>query len=254
MTRPTPRSRGEELLLARISAAAGREHIGRRRATYVGAAHTPHAHAVPVRWLRGLLAFARYGRSSATRRSADDRFSATRTGTDARLDLYERGLTVAVNGRIHVVRYDTTSVLQTSTQHLHDSAARVLRTTRTYALTDVEGERVVLLGRPEDSGAREWGPAIQRAVTHAQLPRALAALERGERLTFGDVWLTREQVGSGVVSARWPQVRQIDIKEGAISLNTDGNWHRLMPTTSTIPNLFLLCALVERLRTDGMRP
>ncbi|REK91278.1 hypothetical protein DY245_05330 [Streptomyces inhibens] len=243
MTRPTPRSRGEELLLARISAAAGREHIGRRRATYVGTAHTPHAYAVPVRWLRGLLAFARYGRPSATR-----------TGADARLDLYEHGLTIAVNGRIHVVRYDTTSVLQKSTQHPHDSAARVLRTTRTYALTDVEGERVVLLGRPQDSGAEEWGPAIQRAVTHAQLPRALAALERGERLAFGDVWLTREQVGSGTVSARWPQVRQIDITTGAIRLNTDGNWHTLMPTTSTTPNLFLFCALVERLRTDGMRP
>ncbi|MEV0368911.1 DUF6585 family protein [Streptomyces sp. NPDC050636] len=238
MTRPTPRSRGEELLLARISAAAGREHIGKRRATYVGAAHTPHGHAVPVRWLRGLLAFARYGRPSATR-----------TGADARLDLYEHGLTVAVDGRIHVVRYDTTSVLQKSTRHPHDSAARVLRTTLTYALTDVEGERVVLLGRPEDSGVAEWGPAIQRAVAHAQLPRALAALGRGERLAFGEVWLTREQVGSGAVSARWPQVRQIDITKGAIRLNTDGNWHSLMPTTSTVPNLFLFCALVERLRS-----
>ncbi|TJZ54649.1 hypothetical protein FCH28_13100 [Streptomyces piniterrae] len=244
-----PCSRGEELLLARISAAAGREHIGRRRATYVGAAHTPRTDAVPVRWLRCLLAFARYGRSSATR-----------TGANARLDLYEHGLTVAVGGRIHVVRYDTTSVFQKGTrQHPHDSVARPphhshLRTTRAYVLTDVEGQRVVLLGRSEDSGTEEWVPAIQRAVTRAQLPRALAALERGERLSFGDVWLTQEQVGSGVMSARWPQVRQIDVDKEAIRLHTDGNWHTLMPTTSTVPNLFLFCALVERLRADGMPP
>ncbi|WP_030066067.1 DUF6585 family protein [Streptomyces natalensis] len=216
--------------MARISAAAGRERIGRRCATYAGAARTPHAPPAPVRWIRGLPAFVRCGRRSATK------------SADARLDLYEHGLTVAVKGRIHVVRYDTTAMFRKSSP-----------TARTYTLTDVEGKRVVLLGRPEESGAEEWGPEIQRAITHAQLPQALAALDNGARLVFGDIWLTRERVGVGEVSVRWPQVRQIDLGEGAVRLVTDGKGRRLVSTTSPVPNLFVLRALVERLRTDGMR-
>ncbi|MEU9117043.1 DUF6585 family protein [Streptomyces sp. NPDC048483] len=238
-----PRTRGEELLLARISAAAGRAHIGKRLATYAAAAHRTHAQAGPIRGIRvirGLLAFARYGRPSARKPRAD-----------ARLDLYDHGMTVAVKGRIHVVRYDTTSVFQETTRHPHGPAR--VGITRTYTLTDVEGKRIVLHGRPEDSDAEEWGPEIRRAVTHAQLPRAWAALGKGERLTFGDVWLTLEKVGSGEVSARWPQVQQIERKNGAIRLNIDGNWHRLRPTESKIPNSFVFCTLIERLRTDGLR-
>ncbi|ARF58448.1 hypothetical protein [Streptomyces gilvosporeus] len=144
MTRPTPRSRHDELLLARISAAAGRERIGRRRATYAGVAQSTHAPPAPVRWLRGLLAFARCGRPSASR------------SAEARLDLYEHGLTVAVKGRIHVVRYATTAAFQENTP-----------TARIYTLTDVEGKRIVLIGRPGDSGAEEWGSEIRRALTHA---------------------------------------------------------------------------------------
>ncbi|UQA91974.1 DUF6585 family protein [Streptomyces halobius] len=257
MTPPTPPTRGEELLLARISAAAGREHLGKRCATYGGAAHPAHAHAVPVRGIRALLAFVRYGRPSATKASAD-----------ARVDLYEHGMTVAVNGRIHVVRYDTTSVFQydttsvfqNSTRHPHGSARiGTTRTYTTYTLTDVEGKRVVLHGVPENSDAEEaeeseeWGHEIQRAVARAQVPRALAALDKGERLTFGDIWLTREKVGSGEVSARWQQVRRCEIEKGAISLDIDGNWHGMGPTVSRIPNLLVFCALVERLRTDAAR-
>ncbi|GAU65741.1 hypothetical protein SSP35_02_01080 [Streptomyces sp. NBRC 110611] len=215
MTRPTPRTRGEELLLARVSAAAGRAHLGKRRATYPGAAHTRPARA---RWL-----------------------PATKATADVRLDLYEQGMTIAVKGRIHVVRYDTTTVR-------HDTACTV---------TDIEGKQVVLYVRPEEpeaSGAEVWVTEIRRAVARAQLPRALAALDNGERLTFGDIWLTRERIGSGDVSARWPQVRQLDITKGVIRLNIDGNWHNLGPTESEIPNFSVFHAVVDCLRADGARP
>ncbi|MEU4209602.1 DUF6585 family protein [Streptomyces sp. NPDC026206] len=239
MTGPTRRTPSEELLLARISAAAGREHLGRRRATYAGTAHTAHRKALGARGIRGLLAFVRY-----------DRPSATKVRDDARLDLYEHGMTVAVQGRIHVVRYDTTSVFRTNTLHPHDSA----RAGTACTLTDVDGERVVLRGRPEPGGdATEWRSEIQRGVIRAQLPRALAALDMGECLAFGDIRLTREKVWCGEVCARWPQVRHIRIRKGAIKLNIDGTWHGLGSRVSEIPNLFILRALVERLGPDGVR-
>ncbi|MCQ4046695.1 DUF6585 family protein [Streptantibioticus rubrisoli] len=232
MTGRTPRSRDGELLLARISEAAGRERIGRRLATYPGAVRTARP------WRAAVAVLCR-----VTHR-------APRAARDARLDLYEHGMTVALNGRIHVVRYATTSVLQDNPD-----------TTRTYTVTDVEGRRLVLhdgsqrgpagiRARVGFRDARQWGPEVQRAVTAARLPRALAALDRGERLAFGGIWLTGERVGSGRVSAPWPSVQRIAVRDGFVALKTAGTWHTLDAAVSEIPNFFVLRALAERLRTD----
>ncbi|GHC32086.1 DUF6585 family protein [Streptomyces cinnamoneus] len=241
MTGPTRPTRGEELLLAKISAAAGRAYLGKRRATYTAVGYTAPAHAVPVRGIGSLLAFVLYGRPSAPQ-----------TRRDARLDLYEHGMTVALKGRIHVVRYDATSVFEEGVAEPYDPA----RAGTTCTISDADGRRITLHAGPERGGAEdaeEWWPGIRRAVTRARLPRALAALAGGERLTFGDIWLTGEGVGSGRVSARWPQVQQAGIRKGAVGLDIAGTWHRLGPAASEVPNLFVFCALVERLRTDGIR-
>jgi hypothetical protein len=85
-------------------------------------------------------------------------------GSPKRLDLYEYGLTAAAQGRIQVVRYDTTSVFQRRAG---------------YTLTDVHGKQVSF------RDVQHWGPEALRGVTDAQLPRALAALDNGERVAFG---------------------------------------------------------------------
>lgn len=164
-----------------------------------------------------------------------------RTGTNAgaRLDFYEHGMTAAVDGRIHVIRYDTTVVRR----------RRVLSPqgiTRAHVLVDVDGERIVLRGG--DFGHPEvWGPEIRRAVTEAQVPRALAALAEGARLTFGPVWITRDEIGSRGTSLRWPQVQQIEISNGSVAIRVAGRWQVLGSLASGIPNPFVFHALAEHL-------
>ncbi|MEV4506910.1 DUF6585 family protein [Streptomyces klenkii] len=156
-------------------------------------------------------------------------------------------MTVAVKGRIHIVRYDTTSVFRASAT---DAPARA----GTFCtLTDADGKRVVLHAGPEHGDAAEWWPEIERGVTRAQLPRALAALDEGERLAFGDIWLTREKAGCGAEWAPWPQVRHRRTREGAVELGIGGTWHGPGSGASEIPNPFVLRALVERLGPDGVR-
>ncbi|MEU3354433.1 DUF6585 family protein [Streptomyces sp. NPDC037389] len=244
MSDPMRRTRGEELLLARISAAAGRQRLGRRRATYAAAARTArtaHAKALPARGIRCLLALVRHGGSAGA--------GAANARDAARLDLYENGLTVAVKSRIHVVRYDTTSVFRTETTRAADTG----HTGAACALTDVDGERVVLRYEPERGEVPGWWSGIEQGVIRAQLPRALAALAKGERLAFGAVRLTGEEIGWGEVSARWPRVRRLWTGPGAVRLDVDGTWHELGLTGPDIPNLFVLRALVERLGGDGAR-
>ncbi|MEV4744562.1 DUF6585 family protein [Streptomyces sp. NPDC049555] len=234
MTGPVPPTRAEELLLARITAAAGREHLGKRRGTYTGVVRPASPKGLWDQGIGVLLTLARHLGSSA----ADVR-------DEARLDLYENGMTAAVKGLIHVVRYDTTSVFRTGAA--------------SHALTGVDGERIVLRDGPGQDDASQWWAEIERGVTRAQLPRALAALGRGERLAFGSIRLTREEIGCGKVRARWPQVRDLRIRQGALVLDTvdatshDATSHELDADLSRTPNLFVLRALVERLGRDGRR-
>lgn len=231
MTGATRRTPGEELLLARVSAAAGRERLGRRCATHAGAAHTAPMTTLWPRAIRELLAFVGCGV-----------LHGAKGHEDARLDLYEHGMTIAVKGRIHVVRYASTTVFPAGPARRYDFAC---------TLTDVQGVRVLLHGGPgRDDGARWWSE-IRRGVTRAQLSTALAALSRGERLTFGDVWLTGECLGYGEVRVRWPQIRRVRFREGAVELDVDGAWHVLGSGASGIPNAFVLRALVESLGPEG---
>ncbi|GAA1988612.1 hypothetical protein [Amycolatopsis minnesotensis] len=189
MTGCPSRARDEELLLAKISAAAGRQRLGKRRVTYPGVPAGPRPDAANglallKAWCAGVvvvcavaavvcgmkravlaaiaaavvgvvslgvLAFAQVGPRKRAARS---------TSRHARLDLYEHGLTVAVEGRIHAVRYDTTTIVRNGVD---------------YTLTDVNGARIVLRGGSERGtaavsshgefrAADEWGPEIQRAV------------------------------------------------------------------------------------------
>ncbi|MEU8652027.1 DUF6585 family protein [Streptomyces sp. NPDC048737] len=219
--------RDEELLLARISAAAGRAGLGRRRATYRAPDTGPGT---------------RWAAVGAVARRLLRAVGGPAPGTGARLDLYEHGITAVRGSRIHAVRFDTTVV-----RRCRVPSARGV--TRALVLVDVDGERIVLrhgdFGRP-----REWWPGIRRAVTDAQVPRALAALGRGARLDFGPVWITGEEVGSGGTALRWAQVRRIEVLDGSVTVHAVGR-RRVWAAVTGIPNPCVLRALTEHLTRAG---
>ncbi|MFG1670657.1 DUF6585 family protein [Streptomyces sp. Y7] len=225
--------RADALLLARVSEAAGRARLGRRCATYRPPVTEPARRQAVLAAARRLLPGAERGGSGS--------------GPAPRLDLYEHGLTVAVDGRIHVVRYDGTVVRRRR-------ALSPQGLVRAHVLVDVGGERIAL--RCGDFGEPEvWGPEIHRSVADAQVPRALAALARGERLDFGPVWITRAELGSRGTTLRWAQVQRIEILRGSVAVRTAGRWQVWGSVRSGIPNLCVLHALTEYLtaaeRDDG---
>ncbi|MER6400953.1 DUF6585 family protein [Kitasatospora sp. NPDC001603] len=187
--------------------------------------------------------------------------STTAKNQGVRLDLHERGLTAVVKGRVHAVRYESTSVLQNTVRHTGVGGY----TSYEYTLTDVDGAKVVLRGRADGAGEvaekgrfsnpREWGPALQQAVTRAQLPGAVAALDSGGRLEFGRLWLTVDAVGSARESAQWQEIQEIKVFDGFVKLRVAGRWRALThAAVSTIPNFFVFLALAEHLRRSAGRP
>lgn len=182
---------------------------------------------------------------------------------DVRLDLYEHGLTAVVKGRVHTVRYDSTAVLQRSVRHTGATGY----TEHWYTLTDTDEGTIVLRGRSDGvvkkgqlAKPQEWGRAIQQGVTQEQLPQALAAIDSGETLSFGKLWVSREAVGSARDSAKWTQVEEVRVIDGYVKVRTAGKWRSLgatavtAPVVSEMPNFFVFLALVDHLRRPWNGP
>lgn len=190
MIGPVRRTRAEELLLARISEAAGRAHLGRRLVGYPGVLPATCLNLVRRLWygtrwraclavagLAAAVACRAYGAllvavagvvvAAAAAASLVPAISGRLPGSAAaswraRLDVYERGLTVVTSGRIRVIRLDTA---------LHTAA------THTYTLTDVTGARVVL--RWQRSRYREAGIRLRITGTRCGLDTTVYEIPDG---------------------------------------------------------------------------
>ncbi|MRH87117.1 hypothetical protein GFY24_06500 [Nocardia sp. SYP-A9097] len=164
----------------------------------------------------------------------------------SRLDLFEHGMVAALPGGVCVFRYETAEVLQNITNHYRNGAFQ--GTTYHYIFSSPEGARAVL--NEAFSNVREWGPAVQRAVTDAQLPNAVAKVRAGERVAFGDLWISAGEVGSGGKSAPWDRVEELALTQGQVSVGVAGKFFNLTNTPiSRIPNFFVFQALFEYLRS-----
>ncbi|MFI6472727.1 DUF6585 family protein [Streptomyces sp. NPDC050516] len=247
-------------VVQQVGAAAAREGLGAHRAAYPSIAQAQRQHVkrvqiaaavlavlvviclatgyVPLAFVVGLpLLMCLYAIMKYS--------SAANRNEGSRLDLFEHGLTSVHRGAVRVVRYADTTVLQNNVRHTQ--YGQTTRISYAYTVTDTTGTQVTL--REGYAQPHEWGPAIQQAVTQAQLPQAVAELNAGRRLEFGPLWLTPTEIGSGDKSTPWPQVEEVAVKDGYVRIRVAGRWSALsMTAVSRIPNFLVFHALADHLR------
>ncbi|MBF6211233.1 hypothetical protein IU433_06745 [Nocardia puris] len=160
----------------------------------------------------------------------------------ARLDLFDNGMTVYRSGeRVAGFRWDTAEVRQQVIPF--QNTARV-----DYAmeLTGPGGVKAAF-DDTEFAEAREWGRAIQSAVTGTQLPRAVATIDGGGSVLFGDLGLDLHALTYRDQFYPWERIQLIDARGGLVRIKVDGTWISLTPV-ATIPNFYIFNELAERLR------
>lgn len=163
-----------------------------------------------------------------------------------RLDLYEHGLVAAFPDRVLGFRYDTLTVLQNITRHYHNGVEQ--GTTYRYTLGAPDGSTATIDQSFADPA--EWGPVIQQATTAAQLPKAIARLQAGERLEFADLWITTAEIGTATDSAPWSKVEKLTMNKGflRVYLANRGLLSLRARPIGKIPNFFVFHTLFELLR------
>ncbi|RMI31972.1 hypothetical protein EBN03_17155 [Nocardia stercoris] len=164
-------------------------------------------------------------------------------GRDARLDLFESGLTVYHRGEeVVAYRWDTVQVHQRSIPFEQAATAST-----DYAIT-LSGPS----GAPTQidetfEGAREWTPIIQSAVTATQLPQVVAAIDAEQRVEFGELALHLDDLTHRDQVYRWEDVQTIDARHDLVRIKVAGQWKSLAPV-ATIPNFYIFNEVAERLR------
>ncbi|OEU96347.1 DUF6585 family protein [Streptomyces oceani] len=188
----------------------------------------------------------------------------SRKWEDARLYLYQGGV-VVTGPQGHEAAYDWRSTRVLMNRVTVNGGLMEAR----YTLVDPAGEALAVgpggpgllksqmtrLGiNSMVSGAEflypgDWGNAIQEAITRAQLPEALARIQRGGAVEFGDITADGQGLSDRKRTAPWPSISEIGLSNGTFSCSDSrGRALLSMHHVPQIPNVYLLLNLSQRLR------
>ncbi|WP_433730638.1 DUF6585 family protein [Nocardia sp. CA-129566] len=160
----------------------------------------------------------------------------------ARLDLFDYGMTVYRSGeQIAGFRWDSAEVRQ-QVIPFQNSAL----TEYSLHMTGPDGAEAAFDDTLFADG-RDWGKAIQSAITLAQLPRAVAAIDDCATVYFGEIALDLTALYFRSRAFAWEQIQLIDARSGLVRMKVDGIWVSLTPV-GQIPNFYIFNELAERLR------
>jgi hypothetical protein len=174
----------------------------------------------------------------------------SRSQNARRVYLYEQGFVIADRpDDPQVYRWDA---IDTVFQKIISQRTYGFETAKSYlyTVTRRDGRSVKLT--QFWAGIAELGPHVNECVSEALLPGTLAALDRGQGVQFGDMTLNGAGIAGRRKSVTWPEVRQVRIDSGYVSVDVAGKFLALSTTAAAnIPNLPLFFVVTERLRQNA---
>jgi hypothetical protein len=169
-----------------------------------------------------------------------------------RLDLFEHGMTfVDHRGKLSAFRWDSMQVKQTIVKQKADFGT-ISSTSFSYHVYGDDGTEARIEGSHEGNAAVDaWGPAIQQAVTKAQLPRLLELFRQGETLRFGQITLQWDSLAAKDKVWAWNQLEGAWAANGSIYVRERGaRRNQMLSEISRIPNFYVFSTLLD-LRLDA---
>lgn len=89
---------------------------------------------------------------------------------------------------------------------------------------------------------------VRDAVSAAQLPDAIAALNRGDQLSFGDLQISSAGIQAPKGFVPWPSIKAVNVVQGRVSVRQEGKFLALSAKgVEQIPNCPLFVSLAQML-------
>lgn len=115
-----------------------------------------------------------------------------------------------------------------------------------FTVTRPDGARVVV-STDTFWEVAELGQEIEKRVTEARTPMALAAVGAGETVGFGPLSVHAHGLRDSRGTVAWDQIQSVGLRDGKVRL--EGQAHRRAQTydISRVPNVFVLAAVANAL-------
>lgn len=161
------------------------------------------------------------------------------------VNLYEDGFAYNDRKGLQQVRWDQIeAVWQAITKHYRNGI--YTGTTHVYTVKTTDGRKLALddrLAKVED-----LGKAVQSGSIKAVWPKYSAALQAGQRLTFGPLAIDNSGIYSGNKSLRWDEIQNVKLAQGNLSIKKkEGGWFSwASAAVPQIPNFYAFYDLVGR--------
>jgi hypothetical protein len=160
-------------------------------------------------------------------------------------NLYDNGFAFHDRQGLKQVKWEQVdAVWQAVTRHYRNGV--YTGTTHVYTIRAQDGTRVVLddkLDKVED-----LGNAVQDGASRALYPRYVAALNGGQRITFGPLAIDRQGIYTANKSLMWNEIKAIKIERGNISVKKEGGWFNwASASVPQIPNFFVFYSLIKQM-------
>jgi hypothetical protein len=171
---------------------------------------------------------------------------------DKRVYVCPAGLLYQHNGNTEAIRWD---MVESFWQYVVRRYSYGIKTGSTHLYTIRRNDGVTFKFNDQLYNVEALGNIIAREITRVLWPRYFAAYQAGQSLPFGSISLNQQGVSNGKELLLWPQVKEITVKGGFLSIKKEGNnrsnWKIVQ--ASKIPNVGVFMALVDYIVNSGRR-
>jgi hypothetical protein len=157
--------------------------------------------------------------------------------------LHEYGLVDLQGNQIHSAKYEDLEIYHKSVQISAYGVVPIAKASD-YTIQFPDGRRSLV---DWTQGKRSIGEIIQDLIYQQQLPRAIAALEKGQDVVFGQVSLNNQSLSIGRKTLLWSEIDKVQLSRGLFYVFRPGSWRFAASIEfANVPNALVLLALLQR--------
>lgn len=158
--------------------------------------------------------------------------------------LHEHGLVELQGNQIHSAKYENLQIYHRSVQ-LSAYGVIPIAKASDYIVQFPNASRSRI---DWNQGCRPIGEIIQDLIYQHQVPQAIAAIEQGQDVVFGQVRLNNQSLSIGRKTLLWSEIDRVQLSGGTFYVFQPGSWRFAASIEfASVPNAFVLLALLQRL-------
>lgn len=164
---------------------------------------------------------------------------------DLAIRAFRDGLTYSHKGKTEAMRWDDMAQVTMSlinNLNLHT-------TFYNYTLQSADGRKIAFNYNDKAmQNLPQLSDTIQREITNRQLPKAIAAYNAGDTVTFGRLNVSKNGLSNGKETIPWHEVEAVKLQDGAVTVRKKDKWLNWSNVTvGSTPNIYVFLHMVDQI-------